>query len=202
MNKLKLVALFATIIALTVVSGAAKKPADPDHSATEYAVFGDAPGGWDIQGEGVVGTNVWTYSPITLLLSDRVALVSGEYSGFARCLKKNGPEGARLDFFFGGDYCDSNLNTCDYRLVVRGGIYDRKPDIDVFDPGSVLLDYKGNLEKEGTASFTIAYSEVGGGGEEPTGLENGCQCKDGKDNDGDGDIDCDDPDCSNTKWCQ
>jgi hypothetical protein len=61
MKKLRIVAAFAAIIALTTVSGAAKKPGGSGHSATEYAVFGATPNGIaDIQGEGVVGTNVWT----------------------------------------------------------------------------------------------------------------------------------------------
>jgi hypothetical protein len=129
-----------------------------------------------------------------------VAEEEGFYAGFARCLKKNGPEGGRLDFFFGGDDCSEELNTCDYRLVVRGGIYDRKTDIDVFDPGSVLLDCQGKLVKEGTASFTIEFSEIDGGGEEPGPPEEDEICDNDLGNDGDGKIDCRDPDCK--KWCR
>jgi hypothetical protein len=52
------------------------------------------------------------------------------------------------------------------------------------------------------ASFDVIFVDAdSGGGEEPSGSENGGQCKDGKDNDGDGDIDCEDPDCSDIKWC-
>ncbi len=160
MNKLKLVAVFVTIIALTALSGAAKKPDAKDKSATEYAVFGAVPDGtMDIEGDGVVGTNVYTYSPITLYLSEEVELweeVAGTQSGFARCLKKNGPEGGRLDFFFGPG-CTEELSTCLYRLVVRDGIYDRKTDTDLFDPGSVLLDQGGEFWREGEASFSIAF---------------------------------------------
>jgi hypothetical protein len=166
MNKLRIVAVFVAIIALTAVSGTAKKPANPDHSATEYAIFGAAPGGTaDIAGEGIVGTNVWTYSPqpITLILSDAFDGWAGEKYGFARCLKKNGPEGGRLDFFFdcGGS---SDLSDCSYRLVVRDGIYDRKTDADVFDPGSVLIDYTKDSPNDppvfsGSASFSIEYFE-------------------------------------------
>jgi hypothetical protein len=160
MNKLRILAVFVAIITLTAVSGTAKKPAAPDHSATQMALFGAAPDGTaDIAGEGVVGTNVWTYSPqpITLYLTDRVAEAEGSKNGFARCLKKNGPEGGRPDFFF--DCTGTELNTCAYRLVVRDGIYDRKNDVVVFDLGSVLLDREGELVKEGTASFSIEFFE-------------------------------------------
>jgi hypothetical protein len=168
MNKLRIVAVCVTIIALTAVSGAAKKPALPDKSATEYAIFGAAPGGTaDIVGEGVVGTNVWTYSPQPIILNfsnDAFGNAwKGPQTGFARCLKKNGPEGGRLDFFFacGGS---SDLGDCSYRLVVRDGIYDRKTDADVFDPGSVLIDYTKDSPNDppvfaGFASFSIEYAD-------------------------------------------
>lgn len=198
MKKLKIVAVFVAIIALTVVSGEAMKPA-----ATEHAEFGVVPGSEvaDIEGEGVVGTNVWTYSPepIELYLTENVVQYENQVGsnwGFARCLKKNS---ARLDFFF--DCSGPDLVDCDYRLMVLDGIYDRELDVAVFDPGTMYLDFQGETVKAGTASFSIAFSENGGGGEEPAGSENGGQCKDGKDNDGDGLIDCDDPDCYDTKWC-
>lgn len=168
MNKLRIVAVFVTIIAMAAFLGAAKKPAGPDKTATEDAVFGPYKDIADVSSVGAVtvGTNVWTYSPeeIVLELSESVVsnptvlIAGGPHSGFARCLKKNGPEGGRLDFSF-----DCGADGC-LRLIVRDGIYDRKSDTVVFDRGRLDLveDWKGgrtlkSSEDGNVASFVIDF---------------------------------------------
>lgn len=205
MSKVRITAVWFGILAMTAISGVARK------NETELAMFAGAPDGFaDISSEGyhvIVGTNVWTYSPddILLYLSEKLVadteISPGEHWGRARCLKKNGPEGGRLDFYF--DLCSGDdLSTCTYRLIVRFGIYDRNTDVVIFDPGSMrLYTTEGQLLKGGDASFSIAFVPGSGGNGGDTELEQGGKkCGDGLDNDGDGLIDCDDPDCS--KWCR
>ncbi|UCF35513.1 MAG: hypothetical protein JSU96_11765 [Acidobacteriota bacterium] len=164
MKRFVIASLVLAVFLTPTVSGA------KDKSETEFAVFGEAPDGTaDLSSSNpvVVGTNVWTYSPefIELFLSDHVVdgtgISSGSHWGRARCLKKNGPEGGRLDFYF--DCTGELLETCSYRLIVRFGIYDKKNDIVVFDPGSLLLyltqpEYQ--LLRDTGASFSIAFQEA------------------------------------------
>jgi hypothetical protein len=167
MSKPKIVTAFAVIIAMSMFLGAAKKPAAPDKSATELALFGPAPDGtMDVVSDGpvLVGVDVQTYSPdlIELFLSEALvsdtSIPAGPHWGKARCLKKNGREAGRLDFYF--DCTENDLSTCSYRLIVRFGLYDKKADTVFFDPGSMLLYTTGpdsQLLKEGQASFSVVF---------------------------------------------
>lgn len=164
MNRLRIGAVLVTMIALAAFSVAAKKP--DGGGATELAVFGAVPDGtMDVLSNGpvIVGTDVQTYSPspIELFLSDalvsQTGIPAGSHWGKARCLKKNATEGGRLDFYF--DCAGDDLNTCSCRLIVRFGIYERKADMVMFDPGSMVLYQGGQLVKEGNASFSVAFPE-------------------------------------------
>ncbi len=104
-----------------------------------------------------VGTAAWQYSPepITLYLTDKLlavgpddepawGLTEGDYSGYARVLKKDG----RLDFAFtpydaygcrpvewGDEYPFDEV--CPYELILMNGLYDRKADTDTFSGATV-----------------------------------------------------------------
>jgi hypothetical protein len=189
MKKLSIAVVLLTIFAMTVVSGKPKKSVD------EPAIFTG-----EVSSNGIevrVGTNVLTYSPdvITLILPDALG---GEQYGRARVLKDNGPEGGRLDFYYNCSAFD--LETCDYRLIVRFGIYDDGSV--VFDPAGtsnmVLVSYEDEDPVqigEGSLTFIIEFPGDSGGDDIVLGPEKGELCYDGHDNDGDGLVDCLDPNC-------
>jgi hypothetical protein len=160
MSKTGLVAVLFAVITMTAASAAPKK------SETERAVFGPYQAMEDVSSEGtpvIVGTNVLTYSPglIDLYLSESLVanteISYGWHSGKARCLKKNGPEGGRLDFYFQNCVGD-DLSSCSYRLIVRFGIYDRKAGVVVFDLAEMqLYTTDGQYLTTGSASFSVAF---------------------------------------------
>jgi hypothetical protein len=179
MDRLKVlwILFVALALALTMSTAVAQpgggKPPGQDkekEKSTEYAVFGKGIDGTaDVLSAGpvVVGTDVQTYSPelISLYLSKELVegtdLTKGWYDGMARVLRRNGPEGGRLDFYF--DCSTTDLDSCDYRLIVRFGIYDRKADTVWFDPGEMTLNQRptedelGKTLKRGEASFSVKF---------------------------------------------
>ena len=171
-------ALALTMSTAVAQPGGGKPPGQEKEKekSTGYAVFGvGIDGTADVLSDGpvVVGTDVQTYSPVPISLTLSKELLANPngtaywpfaadqdsaFWGFARVLRSNAREGGRLDFYFG---CPNayDKDECDYRLIVRFGIYDRKADTILFDGAEMFLNYRPNREnmKTGEANFSVKF---------------------------------------------